>query len=86
MKGVCFMNVATLRSEIFVIKVFRFSCTMAQMEDYFNVNSRYLAEELKEFFRGNTETFEKVLAKLVLNERNRTFVEQRSTPSDLFER
>ena len=68
--------VATLRSEIFIYKVFRCGYTMAQMEDYFNVNSRYLAAEIKDFFHGKTEPFEKVLAKLVLNERNRTFDER----------
>jgi len=61
-------NVATLRSEILVLKVFRCGYTMPQLEEYFDVSSNYLIAELKEFFKNSVNLFDCVINKIKQNE------------------
>ncbi len=77
-------GVACLRSEIIIFKVFRSCYTMIQLEEYFNVSSKYLCEELKEFFHNTPNLFNEVMEQIKLNEEQKSLEKQ--SCDDGFER
>ena len=64
-------DVAELRSEMLIMKVFRSGYTMPQLEEYFEVSSKYLTAELKEFLHNSQNLFDCVMNKIALNEKEK---------------